>query len=364
MNEAPPLLVCLPSLDTDGLRATLAHITAALAGTPFLAASPDVTTPESTAAYQLIPYAAPGARSSWLPAAADYLSAFTLARDRSLQSVLLLGTEADTIPSATFAELVANLQRGDDLVLPRYQTQPHEALLNAGILYPLTQALFSQKAHFPLPVDVAFSARMGSRLAAAAQKYTAINQPEALIWPVAEAAAAGFTIGETSPNIRWLPQPPADDVSNVLASVTASLFTEVEARAAFWQRARLTPPQSTQTAAASTPSPVLDMHNELSAQLESFRNAYDNLREIWSLVLPPTPCSRSKNSLPARCKTSTSRRPSGPAPSMTFSSPSASAPSTAAIFSAPSRRSTTPGSPPTSASSRATPNAPHSTFRT
>ena len=46
---------------------------------------------------------------------------------------------------------------------------------------------------------------MLERLATVAQRYTAANQPEALIWPVAEAAVAGYTVHEVEAGSRVIP---------------------------------------------------------------------------------------------------------------------------------------------------------------
>jgi hypothetical protein len=59
------------------------------------------------------------------------------------------------------------------------------------------------------------------------------------------------------------------------------LFADVEAKAAFWQRSRVTQPQVNFDTAADDSTP------DIQPMLDSFRLAYTNLQEIWSLVLPP-----------------------------------------------------------------------------
>ena len=69
--------------------------------------------------------------------------------------------------------------------------------------------------------------------------------------------------------------------------VASSFFSDVEARSTFWQRARLIarPPAPLPEAAVS---PAIDSAPvDIPPMIESFRNAYSNLRELWSLVLPP-----------------------------------------------------------------------------
>jgi hypothetical protein len=138
------------------------------------------------------------------------------------------------------------------------------------------------KPRFPLAIDLCCSARMLERLAAAGQRFTASNQPDGLVWPVAEASVAGYTILEVDVGTRVLPQPTATDLNTVLAQVTGSLFTDVEAKAAWWQRARpLQPARVTLNQIPATGG------RDVQSMIDSFRLAYTNLQEIWSLVLPP-----------------------------------------------------------------------------
>jgi hypothetical protein len=80
-----------------------------------------------------------------------------------------------------------------------------------------------------------------------------------------------------------IPQPNTTDLNALLAQIAGSLFADVEVKAAFWQRAR--------TTAASRPTggPVGEdeVLPDVQPMLTSFRVAYTNLYEIWSLVLPP-----------------------------------------------------------------------------
>jgi hypothetical protein len=72
------------------------------------------------------------------------------------------------------------------------------------------------------------------------------------------------------------------DLNALLAQITGSLFADVDAKAAFWQRARGT--QSAQFVSQNTP---IAETPDIASMLEAFRLAYTNLHEIWSLVLPP-----------------------------------------------------------------------------
>ena len=87
---------------------------------------------------------------------------------------------------------------------------------------------------------------------------------------------------------RELPHPGGDDLSSILNTTAASLFSDIEAKAAYWQRTRTALPLLSIEAVTSVQAPVQPIDpEEISELIESFRIGYGNLHEIWSLVLPP-----------------------------------------------------------------------------
>jgi len=221
--------------------------------------------------------------------ATTFLSLHEVMRAHSATCGLLLGADAHTLsPDAIAALVTAVIDRNADLALARYATGPNEGLINAAILYPVSRAVFGVKTHFPLTLDLALSARMAERMAAAAQRQTTAAQPEALVWPAAEAAVAGFTVAEVEVGVRDLPHPAGTDLASILKTVASSLFSDVEAKASYWQRTRPVQPLITLNAVptpAFEPDPV--PASEITELMESFRIGYGNLHEIWALVLPP-----------------------------------------------------------------------------
>jgi hypothetical protein len=288
------MLVCLPPLAAEALEATLANLhnafpgESALSGESLLVATPDATPNAEASNLRVVTYTPssppPGA---WVPTAADYLNAWTAAREHHPQALLLLGPESASVAPETLRRLATAVLDRHDLVLPRYPVGPHDALFNSAILYPLTRALFSHHVRFPLPIDAALSSRMAERLATSAQRLTAAGQGDAFIWPVAEASVAGYTVRDVAGETRNLPAPNADDLNSLLNNITGSLFTDIEAKASFWQRARLVTSPPRVPAFATRPSAPESNPVDLTPMIESFRNAYTNLRELWSLVLPP-----------------------------------------------------------------------------
>jgi hypothetical protein len=278
------LVVSLPSLARESFELVLENLAAAFPGEShanLLVATPD---PVPGASSLRIVACTPSAPSpaAWTLVAADYLIAYELSQRYGAKAVLMLGAETQSLaPPALQALATAALDGNADLVLPRYALPPRAGLVNSAILYPISRALFGAAPRFPLSLDVALSARMAERMAAAAQRFTAANQPEGIVWPVAEAATGGFSIVQVEAGERTTLQPPGADLNSVLAQVAGSLFADVDAKAAFWQRARMAPAVPRAAAAAATSA------EDVTPMIDAFALAYTNLAEIWSLVLPP-----------------------------------------------------------------------------
>jgi len=295
-GPAVGLLISLSPLAPESLGATLANFAVAFPDQDILVATPDPAPPElpTSGLLRLATYtptiATPG---GWVLTAADFLNTYKLMQENKSTACLLLGPEAQSLAPEALRSLVTSTLNGSDLTTPRYDLGPRDGLVNSGILYPVTRALFGTRSRYPLAVDLAFSGRMAERLAACAQKFTAVNQNSALVWPVAEAAAAGFTIAEVPAGPRALPPPDATDLNTLLAQVAGSLFADIDAKASFWQRARLAyTPRSSASSSAQThtgagPGQTPPEAPDIQPMLDSFRLAYTNLHEIWSLVLPP-----------------------------------------------------------------------------
>jgi hypothetical protein len=220
---------------------------------------------------------------------AAYLSLHEVMRTHSASCGMLLGAEADSLsPSAIRGLLDAVLTEKTDVALPRYSIGPHDGLINAAILHPLTRALFGVRNAFPMALDLALSTRAAERMATAAQQQANTGQPDALLWPTVEAAAAGFSVADVSSGVREIPHPATADLSTILGALTASLFAEIETKASYWQRTR---PATTMHSIESVPDVSLPAPSvspeEISELIESFRIGYGNLHELWSLVLPP-----------------------------------------------------------------------------
>jgi hypothetical protein len=293
------LLVCLPATSPEALPHSLAAIAAAFPNESVLVATPvpnpshepDPLASAEHTTIQLIPYTSDRADLGWVLAAADYAAAASLAAAHNASTVLILGDSASPLDPQLLHNLADCLRtRNVDLVLPTFHTGPNDALVNTALLYPLSRALFGANIHFPLPIHAALSGRMAQRLSAATQRHTAPGQSSPLLWPVAEAAIAGYSVREAPAGDTTHPTPPQGDFNSLFSLVASSLFTDIDVKANFWQRARSLPARPPAEAPLPTPLPMEDpseLSSQLASMIESFHLAQANLQEIWSLVLPP-----------------------------------------------------------------------------
>ncbi len=281
---AGSLLVCLTALPQAALESEITNLALAFPQRNIIVATPEAA-PEisSGGPLRVVPYPqTTSPNASWVLTASDYINAAKLAEEHNASICLLLGPESQMLHMETVRALALSAA-SYDLSVARYDLGPHEGLVNSAILYPVTRSLFGAQPRFPLAIDFGLSKRMIARLAAAAQRFTSSAQPDALLWPVIEAAAANYSIAEINAGTRVLPQPSPADLNTLLGIVASSLFSEIEAKASFWQRAR--GPQS-------RPMPLADVAlaqspADVTLMIDSFHLAYANLQEIWSLILPP-----------------------------------------------------------------------------
>ena len=277
------LLVVLPPLAQEQLESMAVRLTSIFPAEELVVATQNGVQVEAFAPLQMVEI--PPTRVGWTLTAADYANAAELQQRYEARSVLMVGPEGGSLSADALRALAWPAVSGSvDLALPYYDVPPGAGLMNSAILYPVTRALFATRTRFPLSIDLGLSPRMAERLGAAAQRLCALGQDDAILWPTPEAVAAGFSLGEFEVGTRTLPQPPDPDIRTILAQVTSSLFSEVETRAAFWQRPRRLPPGIAIPLRRTAP---VDRSAEVASMVDGFRLAYTNLQEIWSLVLPP-----------------------------------------------------------------------------
>jgi len=276
------LLVFLAALPPEQLEDVIAKLTSAFPPEDMVIATVDPQAAEAHPGLKFI--ANPVVNASWMMTASDFVNSHQLAQKNGARAILMLGPEAGSLGLPALHDLGhAVTAKSADLAVAHYDLPSRAGLVNSAILYPLSRALFASRTRYPLAIDLGLSLRMAERLAGAGQRFLAINQTTAPLWPVSEAAVAGFATTETDVGPRALPQPVEPDLNTILPAVTGSLFADIEAKAGFWQRARQAPPARISTSNRH----AADATADIAPMLQAFRLAYTNLQEIWSLVLPP-----------------------------------------------------------------------------
>jgi len=276
------LLVFIGQMAPEQMESIFAGLTSLFSADNLLIATPN--DPAGTAYSKLRVVSTTASNGVWPMPANDFVNAYRIAKEHEARGILMLGPGADSLRMTAMRELAnAVLESHTDLALPYYALPPHAGLVNSAILYPLTRSLFASRMRFPLSLDLALSLRMAERLASTGQRYASLEQGEGILWPVNEACAAGFTIAQVEVGPRVLPQPAEPNVNAILTLVTGSIFADIEAKAAYWQRPRrLQPDQHAASEVRETNGAV-----DIVPMVEGFRMAFSNLQEIWSLVLAP-----------------------------------------------------------------------------
>ena len=275
------LLVMATAMPPEQFEGVLAHLAETFSADNLIVATQDELAAHVTTPLRVVPI--PRSSTAWILKPIDFINAFEAGREYDAKAVLILGPGADSLSPPALRSLAnAVLTSAVDLGMPHYSIPPNTGLINSAIIYPLTRALFAARARFPLALDMGLSMRMAECLAAAARRFNDPGQNEAMLWPVNEAIAAGCSVDEIDAGPRSAPQPADVDISSILALITGSLFGDIEAKAAVWQRPRR--PPLLRPAPGTTPAGSPD---DVAHMVEAFRLAYANLQEIWSLVLPP-----------------------------------------------------------------------------
>jgi glucosylglycerate synthase len=276
------LLIFVAPMPPEQLESILEHLATEFQGEELLVATPNDATGTAYPQLRVVPVQATNA--VWPIGAVDYVNAIHVARENEAKAILMLGPGADSLTPAALRGLVNSIAESkSDFAVPHYSLPPNAGLVNSAIIYPLTRALFASRVRFPLSIDMAFSTRMAERLGSTAQRLANQNQPDAIVWPVSEAMVAGLSIDEVDVGTRLLPQPAEPNINAILSLVTGSLFADIEAKAAFWQRPRRLLPEHRSFPAV----PPVDGAVDIAPMVEAFRLAFTNLQEIWGLVLAP-----------------------------------------------------------------------------
>ena len=235
-----------------------------------------------------LPAPNPGA-IPWLPNASTYRALCQLALKLNARACTVLGTDLgcnrDSLTAEKLTLLMDPAIEGTfDLAMPLYATQPLDDLLNKSILYPLTRTLYGHRVENPLGNELQISSKMFAPLSAGASQ-DSTRQQGRLPWLATVAANRNLKICQVRLGTRRPASSDGIDLSDALGQLAGPLFLDMEDNAAFWQRIRGSHEVPTFGAAETftEPSDTVDVRR----MVDAFQLGESNLRDIWSLILPP-----------------------------------------------------------------------------
>lgn len=214
--------------------------------------------------------------------AAGYRRIFALGRQLEAKACCIIASNLNTVTSRWFYWLTQPvLEVGYDLVTPCYVHGPFEGLLNASIISPLHSALYGHNLQNPIGPDVGLSNQALRRIN---------SSPKSSEFPLVSllpaATGAGLKVCQAYVGRRVYPPTDWSALSSLLPPILGPIFAEVERNAAIWQRVRGVRPA---VAFGDIEDSGIEMEPvDTARMIESFQLGIRDLREIWSLVLPPS----------------------------------------------------------------------------
>ncbi len=113
-----------------------------------------------------------------------------------------------------------------------------------------------------------------------------MTSSDADAWVTVQTLCGGFRLAEASLGPRALrPHDPAPDTSSILTQALGSIFLEMNRSAGYWQRTRgsqAVPMSGTCFDPVADPAPI-----DPAPMVQSFRLGYQNLQDIYRVILPP-----------------------------------------------------------------------------
>ena len=232
--------------------------------------------------------AAPEAANATVPYLLEsYLTVLTVSSKLGARASVVIASE---LRVANAQEVICRLTQpllelGFDLVMPRYDRQKTDGLLNRSIIAPMGRALYGERIQNPIGPDFGLSGKLLQTILARNQS-TGGYQVHPIASIVSTAISHGFQICESHLGMRVQMATQWSDLSSLLATVLGPIFLDVETNAPFWQRIRGSKPVPWfgNPVSVSSESSALDVQN----MIESFHLGAQNFQDIWGNVLPPT----------------------------------------------------------------------------
>lgn len=228
------------------------------------------------------------AKASLQNALDSYQTVLTVSSKLAARVCVVIGSEF-RLPQAqpvVYQLIQPLLELGFDLVMPRYDRQKTEGLLNRSIIAPLTRALYGERIENPIGPDFGLSGKLLQTILAHSKSKSRGSEVHPVAAIASTAACQGFRICESHLGIRVQMPTQWTDLSSLLATVLGPIFIDAELNAPFWQRIRGSRPVPTFGDAESASAEPAGL--DVQPMIESFHLGTQNFQEIWGNILPPT----------------------------------------------------------------------------
>jgi glucosylglycerate synthase len=210
-----------------------------------------------------------------------------VAQQAGARLCIMLSPDLTSFQTSWIRQLgVPILDQGFDFVVPVFVRHRLDGAINSSIVRPLVGSLYGKQIRQPMGGDYAFSAPLVGRYLAQPIWETDLARFGTDIWTTTQAICGSFKLCQVHLGLKTQSSPTAPpDLGTALTQVLSCLFEDMSRNASIWQKIRGS--QSTPmlgAVAQNVPSTVsFDSRN----MVESFRLGLRNLKDLWSLVLPP-----------------------------------------------------------------------------
>ena len=174
------------------------------------------------------------------------------------------------------------LNRGYDLAVPLYARRKLDSLINSGIAYPLTRALYGARLCYPMAADLALSPRLADQYL----QSSALASQTQSGWATTKAVCPGLQICQV--HREFAPAPVVSeqtDLSTSLAQVLSTLFLDAERNAAFGRES------AALSRCARWESRCLWITRirrwMFTTMVETFQRGCRDLLDVWAVALSP-----------------------------------------------------------------------------
>jgi glucosylglycerate synthase len=218
---------------------------------------------------------------------AAYQLVFAASERLGARACCVIASKTTTPMPQWISHLTQPLLEGEcGLVVPDYAHGAFEGLLNAAVVSPLTRSLYGKRIRNPMGPDLGVSRQLFQRMLGADRNGRMGSRMHPLASLAPMALCSNLEVGQVRGGSRVYPPTDWMNVSSLVAQVLGPVFLEVERNAGCWQRIRGSVPvrEFGDLAPVTEDAGTVD----ISRMAESFQLGIRDLREIWSLVLPPT----------------------------------------------------------------------------